>query len=99
MSVYKEGWYCLKVLDEVKMRTDLKKGDKYWNAAKQLVEWYGVPETRQLVTAKDGSSASVTCEVELIMEGDTPVKKRFMIASVVNRNGQMAIVYVDITKK
>lgn len=94
MSVYKEGWYCLKVLDEVKMSTNLKKGDKYWNAAKQLVEWYGVPDTRKQVLSEGG--ATVTQEVELINEGDTMTKHRFMVAAVTTKKGEMAIVYAPI---
>jgi len=55
MSVYKEGFHCKALLEKRAVKifedaadfgTPVKQGDNLWNAAHQLVTWYGDPETR-----------------------------------------------------
>lgn len=55
MSIYKEGYFAVESIvkesvqiynDACDFGTPCKKGDKVWNAAKQLVEWYGDKKTR-----------------------------------------------------
>ena len=56
MSVYKEGYHIIKELNQRSKRiwndscdygVLTNKGDMVWNMLKQLVEWYGVKETRK----------------------------------------------------
>jgi hypothetical protein len=59
MSVYKEGFSAIKDIENnsVQIYNDAcdfgapcKKGDKIWNAAKQLVDWYKVENGRKQYT-------------------------------------------------
>ena len=55
MAIYREGFSAIKDIEDNSVRiyddacdfgAPCKKGDKIWNAAKQLVDWYGTPDSR-----------------------------------------------------
>jgi hypothetical protein len=57
MSVYKEGYYAVSELQKSNVQiypdacdygVPVKIGDRNWNLAKQLGEWYGDKETRKV---------------------------------------------------
>lgn len=77
MSVYKEGWHAVNVLetrqrpvfdDAADYGVPVIKGDDNWNLTKQLVDWCGDKETREVHRYMTGTTATVI--VELIDEGD-----------------------------
>lgn len=68
MSVYKEGWYAVRIIQNRSIQIEpfsadygapVRKGDGIWNWTKQLAEWYGVPNTRQVNTYSTGTTVSI----------------------------------------
>ena len=83
MSVYKEGYFIVESLqkqskqiypDACDFGVLVKKGDANWNMAKQLIEWYGVKETRKVEVYSTGKS--VDCDVELLDEWAVSDKRK-----------------------
>ena len=75
MSVYKEGYHIVESImnqsrqifpDAADFGVPVTENDSNWNDIKQLVEWYGVKETRRIDKWNGGSS--VECIVELMDE-------------------------------
>lgn len=75
MSVYKEGYHAVELItkrskqifsDAADHGAPTKKGDEIWNAAKQLVDWYGVKGTRK--EHKYASGQTVAHQVTLMDE-------------------------------
>ena len=75
MSVYKEGYHIIESImnqsrqifpDAADFGVPVTENDSNWNDIKQLVEWYGVKETRRIDKWNGGSS--VVCIVELMDE-------------------------------
>lgn len=75
MAVYRKGFHALNLIQKESTRifsdacdfgTPTKKGDKIWNSAKQLVDWYGDKETKKV--NKYSTGVTVECEVTLIDE-------------------------------
>jgi len=78
MSVYKEGFMIVGILERTAMNifpdaadhgTPTKKDDRYWNMAKQLVDFYGVEGTRKV--DQYGTGHTVSQDIELMDEWDT----------------------------
>jgi len=81
MSVYKEGYM---IVSEIQKRSKqiwndsadygalTQVGDQLWNMVKQLVEWYGLPETKR-ITYYPGTRevCSMEITVELMDEWNT----------------------------
>ena len=76
MSVYKEGYHALELIeknskqiwqDACDFGAPTKEGDEVWNWTKQLVEWYGIPSTRKS-TVYSKQNAEVSIIVSLIDE-------------------------------
>lgn len=75
MSVYKEGYHAIQLIesqskqifsDSCDFGAPTRRGDLIWNVAKQLVDQYGVKETRQENHYETGRS--VDQRVELMDE-------------------------------
>jgi hypothetical protein len=71
MAVYREGFYAVNELqqNQIQIFTDaadygapVRKDDKLWNLAKQLIQWYGVENSRIEY------STGVTANVKLVDE-------------------------------
>ncbi len=89
MSVYKEGYHFLKEIknnltriydDAADMGVPVKKGDRFWNMAKQMADWYGVKETRKELLFEGIVDHSVSINVELmdewaVSDGDKTAKE------------------------
>lgn len=75
MAVYREGFKAIEEIKKLSVNifndacdfgAPTKKGDKIWNTAKQLVDWYKIEGTRKHDKYSTGESVSV--EVKLIDE-------------------------------
>jgi hypothetical protein len=75
MSVYREGYHAAQLIKDKSVQifndacdfgAPTKKGDAIWNAAKQLIEWYGVENSRR--EDRYSTGRSVTAKVELMDE-------------------------------
>jgi hypothetical protein len=75
MAVYREGYLAVEVIKNSSTRiwndacdfgAPCKEGDKIWNAAKQLVEWYQIDGTRKQWGI--GANKGVSVDVELMDE-------------------------------
>lgn len=75
MAVYREGFYAVEQITKASVRifpdaadygAPTKQGDKIWQVAKQLVEWYGEKDTRE--ENRYSTGRSVTSKVTLIDE-------------------------------
>lgn len=74
MAVYREGYKALELIqkrskqiydDACDFGALTRKGDELWNAAKQLIDWYGDKNRKQ----EDYSTgATITCDFTLIDE-------------------------------
>lgn len=73
MSVYKEGYYIIQQIKEnsTQIYTDacdygapVTKGDSMWNMMRQLVDDYGLPETRWV----SGNGKTVSIHIKLLDE-------------------------------
>lgn len=82
MSVYKEGFYIVELIQKNSKRiwpdacdygALTKKGDELWNCVKQLFEWYGDDEKHRKLQ-KYGTGLTLTREVELIDEWSSQPK-------------------------
>ncbi len=89
MSVYKEGYYAVKEIqknsksiypDACDFGAPVRKGDVIWNWAKQLVDWYGVEDTRD--ENRYSTGRSVSNKVCLIDEQGTKQEEYFHICFV-----------------
>ncbi len=72
MAVYREGYHAIETINSKSVQiwqdacdfgAPCKKGDKIWNAAKQLVDWYKVENSR-----KQWDIRNKPCGVENIVE-------------------------------
>jgi hypothetical protein len=72
MAVYREGFSAIKDIEDNSVRiyddacdfgAPCNKGDKIWNAAKQLVDWYGVPGSRTDYSKVGGNGVTQTVEL------------------------------------
>jgi len=75
MAVYREGYHAAKLIEDRSVQifqdaadygAPTTKGDDIWNAAKQLCDWYGVPNTRQ--EHRYSTGISVEQQVQLMDE-------------------------------
>lgn len=75
MAVYREGFTIVENLlnnsrqifsDAADYGVLVKKGDEFWNQAKQLVEWYGVEGTRK--EERYSTGVTVKHDIELMDE-------------------------------
>jgi hypothetical protein len=75
MAVYREGYIALELIqnnsfqifpDACDFGAPTRKGDSIWNAAKQLVDWYGEEGTR--TENRYSTGRSVEAHVELMDE-------------------------------
>ncbi len=107
MSVYKEGFYAVEKISKAsrKIYTDsadfgapTKKGDDIWAWTKQLVEQYGVPNTRNAEYYETGTTVSQT--VELVDEFNSGQIMRYFVSfTTVTDNPNMdGYVYLIRTK-
>lgn len=76
MAVYREGYHIVESLekqhrqiwsDAADCGVPVCKGDANWNAAKQLVEWYGVKGTRSEHVYGDGKLQGITITQEVML--------------------------------
>lgn len=105
MSIYKEGYYAIKVITEASRRlypdacdfgAPVRKGDNIWNWVKQLVEMYGINSTRMV--AKYSTGTTVTQVVELIDEHNTRKLELFKVIYITTRNDKNWDGYVTVEK-
>ena len=92
MSVYKEGYYFINLIEKASKQiypdacdfgAPIRKGDTLWNGMKQIVDWYGNPDTKKVVTY--GTGATVSCVIELIEEWRTGREEHFKLTYVTTR--------------
>jgi hypothetical protein len=105
MSVYKEGFYALQMIENqsTQVFTDscdfgapTKKGDQIWNAAKQLVDWYGDKATRRV--EKYGTGITVTTRVTLLDEWTTGQEYVYDVSYITLRNHKKMDGYIYLQK-
>lgn len=110
MSVYKEGYY---IIDQIQKRSKqiwndacdygalTQVGDELWNMVKQLIEWYGLPETRTKVDY-GSNHQHLKVIVELMDEWDTGRIEPFKITYTTIKckvNGTYWDGYFEVEKK
>jgi len=106
MSVYKEGFEAVRMIkkasrqvwpDSADYGVPVKKGDALWNMTKQLVNWYGVENTRVQENYLGGKSVSQ--EIELMDEWNTGDIHRYTVCfvTVSNHKDMDGIVYLKLT--
>jgi len=90
MSVYKEGYHYVSIIEEKSVRVYndacdwgafTKKDDKIWNVTQQLVKMYGIKETRHETKLKTGSIV-LEIDVELVDEWNTGEVEMFHVTFV-----------------
>jgi len=104
MSVYKEG-YC--IVDQIHKRSKqiypdacdygalTQIGDELWKMVKQLIEWYGLPETRSQVDyGSNNEYHTLEVIVELMDEWNTGRIEPFLITYTTIK-GKVNGVYYD----
>lgn len=105
MSVYKEGYYAIKLIEQNSKRiypdacdfgAPIKVGDEIWNWAKQLCSWYGVEGTKKVDAYSTGTT--VTQTVELGTETRPFKVTRYSVTYVTTRGDKNQDGYIYITK-
>jgi len=106
MSVYKEGFYAVEEITKASRQiwndsddfgAPTKKGDGIWALTKQLVEWYGVPNTRK--EERYSTGAAVSHVVELMDEWNTGNTFRYLVTFVTVANDPNVDGYVYLIRK
>ncbi len=86
MSVYKEGFHAIKLIQQNSKRIFndaadygalVKKGDELWNWTKQLVDSYGVKASKTVNRYETGASCS--CIVKLMNEHTDGKERLFRV--------------------
>ena len=107
MSVYKEGYYAIKLItnnskrifdDAADYGCPVKKGDGIWMWVKQLVEWYRVRDVNTRVVTKYPTGTTVSEEVELIDEWNCGNEERFKVTYTTTRGNDIMDGIVEVER-
>ena len=95
MSVYKEGYYAIQLIqqrsrqiypDAADYGAPTKQGDDLWMWVKQAIDWYGVKGSRQQTNYSTG--ATVSHVISLIDEWNGGYEDQFRITYTTTRNNE-----------
>lgn len=105
MSVYKEGFHAVELIkknsrqiwnDAADFGAPVKKGDALWNWTKQLIDWYGVENSRQQESY--GTGTTVKHKVSLLNEWSDMSEVMYEVTYVSVRNDKNMDGYVYLIR-
>lgn len=105
MSVYKEGYYALQLIqnnsrqiypDAADYGAPTKQGDDLWNVVKQVIEWYGVKGSRQQTNYSTG--ITVSHNIKLMDEWNTGREEEYRITYITTRWNKLHDGYFQVDK-
>lgn len=92
MSVYKEGFYALELIENQSKRiypdacdfgAPARLNDPTWIAAKQLFDWYGDKDSRKEIKYETGTTVEAT--IELLNEWTDGSSYKFKLSYITTR--------------
>jgi hypothetical protein len=104
MSVYKEAVHAIGLIRKNSKRiypdacdygTPVKKGDDIWNWTKQLIDCYGVKDSRKVAKYSTGTTASSVVRY-MPDEHNSPVYKQVRVSYTTTRKDRHQDGYVTI---